>query len=199
MASFQAPFDIMGLRKQNLLEEQMRNAPQQQMFDNIGSSIDSLMGSYVEGQQKKAAGKAYKTAFGVLGPAIGMDEATLKSLTGELKSDADWADFGQTMGPFIPSIANSMLGRNRISASANAPYVAQSIRNQQNIAGGNVPYGGGVPQSPAGMTPVEPDLPVADENLPAVGGAPMAAPNAAIPGGDESMRRYNEWRRQRGY
>ena len=148
MASFQAPFDIMDLRKQNLLEEQMRNAPQQQMMENIGGHIDSLMGSYVEGQQKKATGKAYKNAFNVIGPALGMDEATLKSLTGELKSDHDWADFGSTIAPFIPSIANSTLGRGRLGVQQNAPYVAQGIRNQQNIAGGNVPHGGGVPQSP---------------------------------------------------
>lgn len=134
MASFQAPFDIMDLRKQNLLEEQMRNAPQQQMMENIGGHIESLMSSYVEGQQKKAAGKAYKTAFGVLGPALGMDEATLKSLTGELKNDQDWADFGSTMGPFIPSIANSMLGRNRAAASAIAPQQRAITQNQINVA-----------------------------------------------------------------
>jgi hypothetical protein len=143
MASFQAPFDIMDLRKQNLLEEQMRNAPQQQMMENIGSSIESLMGSYVEGQQKRAAGKAYKTAFGVLGPALGMDEATLKSLTGELKSDADWADFGSTMGPFIPSIANAQLGRSRLGVQQGLPAATAGIKNATNIAGQGGP---GIPR-----------------------------------------------------
>ena len=143
MASFQAPFDIMDLRKQNLLEEQMRNAPQQQMMENIGSSIESLMGSYVEGQQKRAAGKAYKTAFGVLGPALGMDEATLKSLTGELKSDSDWADFGQVMGPYIPSIANSMLGRGRLGVQQGLPAATAGIKNATNIAGQGGP---GIPR-----------------------------------------------------
>lgn len=78
-----------------------------------------------------------------------------------------------------------------------APYIQAGIKNQQNIAGGNVPHGGmGVPQSPAGMAPVEPDLPVGDDNLPAV---QTTVPSNSIPGGDESMRRYKEWKRQRGY
>jgi hypothetical protein len=94
------------------------------------------MGSYVEGQQKRAAGKAYKTAFGVLGPALGMDEATLKSLTGELKSDADWADFGSTMGPFIPSIANAQLGRSRLGVQQSAPAFRAQTNAASQVAAG---------------------------------------------------------------
>ena len=177
----------------------MQQQAQQQMFDSIGGAIDNLFGAYMQREEKVAKGKAMKNVFGVIAPSLGMDENTLKQLTGELKNPMDWYNFGEQVAPMMPSMINATLAKDRMGIQQNAPYVAADIKNQQNIAGGNVPHGSmGVPRPPSGMGNVEPDLPVADEDLPAVN-TPAAVAPMQIPGGDESMRRYNEWKRQRGY
>ena len=197
--AFQQPFDIVGMRNQMMREEMMRQQQQQQMFDNIGGAIDNLLGGYIQNEEKKAKGRAMKNVFGVIAPSLGMDENTLKQLTGNLKSDKDWYNFGSEVGPMLPSMINATLAQGRMGIQQRAPYVEAGLKNKQNIAGGNVPHGGmGVPRPPSGMANVEPDLPVDDEDLPAVK-TPAAVAPMQIPGGDESMRRYNEWKRQRGY
>jgi hypothetical protein len=163
------------------------------LVDDIGQALMTIGSAYKDYSDMKSSIKSGEKMLDVLGPAIGMTTEKLKTLGYNDMKDREKAMFfnGLFGGGLYASAAQAINFGNKLQQTQNAPYVAQDIKNQQNIASGNVPYGGG-------MAPVEPPLPVADENLPPVGGAPMAAP-MPIPGGDESMRRYNEWRRQRGY
>lgn len=126
----------MDLARMQMMADQQKYEREQAMFEGIGSAIDNLVGGYMQNEQKKATGKAFKNAFSVIAPSLGMDEATLKSLTGELKSPQDWADFGQTVAPFIPSMVNATLATGRMGIqrtgqqiTAGAPIVRQQITN----------------------------------------------------------------------
>lgn len=171
-----------------------------QLGSDIGGALASIGGIYGELEGMKAKGRAFKKTMEVVGPSFGMTTDKLAAIAGtDLKNDMDWARFGETMMPMMPSLINATLAHGRLGVQQNAPYVEAGLKNQQNIAGGNVPHGSmGVPRPPSGMGNVEPDLPVADEDLPALT-PPLGVVPQAIPGGDESMRRYNEWKRQRGY
>lgn len=148
----------------------------------------------------KSSIKSGEKMLDVLGPAIGMTTEKLKTLGYNDMKDREKAMFfnGLFGGGLYASAAQAINFGNKLQLSQNAPYVAADIKNQQNIAGGNVPHGSGMPQSPAGMAPVEPPLPMADENLPAVGGAPMAAPSVSVPGGQASIDAINRDRQRRG-
>ena len=166
--------------------------------ENIGQALMAIGSAYKDYSDMKSSIKSGEKMLDVLGPAIGMTTEKLKTLGYNDMKDREKAQFfnGLFGGGLYASAAQAINFGNKLQVSQNAPYVAAGIKNQQNIAGGNVPHGSGVPQSPAGMAPVEPDLPVGDEYLPAV---QTTAPSSSVPGGDESMRRYNEWKRQRGY
>ena len=183
--SFQAPFDIADMRRVQMQENALRQQQQMAMFDGIGSAIDNLVGGYMQNEQKKAQGKAFKNAFNVIAPSLGMDEATLKSLTGELKSPKDWADFGQTVAPFIPSMVNATLASGRMGIQQNQPYVNAGIQNSRDLASGKGTW------QPSGTSPVEPTLPVADENLPPLD--PPLAPSTPAGPTAPSLQRAAQW------
>jgi hypothetical protein len=174
---------------------------QMQMADDIGSALVGLAGAYGEMEGNKAKGRAFKDAFKVIAPSAGIDMKQLEALTGgSLKNDMDWYNARETMAPLLPSLINARLVQGNMGIKQqgqqiqqNAPYVAADIKNRQNIAGGNVPHGGG-----GGMAPVEPPLPPYSPAPVSQPPAPSANPASSIPGGDESMRRYNEWKSKRG-
>ena len=174
---------------------------QMQMADDIGSALVGLADAYGEMEGNKAKGRAFKDAFKVIAPSAGIDMKQLEALTGgSLKNDMDWYNARETMAPLLPSLINARLVQGNMGIKQqgqqiqqNAPYVAADIKNRQNIAGGNVPHGGG-----GGMAPVEPPLPPYSPAPVSQPPAPSANPASSIPGGDESMRRYNEWKSKRG-
>lgn len=148
--AFQAPFDIVDMRQQMMREEAARAAQQQQTADNISGALDNLLGTYVQAEEKKAKGRAMKNVFGVIAPSLGMDEATLKNLTGNLKSDNDWYNFGAEMGPMLPSLINANQGRMRMQQAYNMPALRASATGMQSQAA----QGGPTQMSfPSGINP----------------------------------------------
>lgn len=59
MVQFQAPIDILGLRKMQMLEDQQRMAQQQQLQQGIQQGIGGLIDAYVGNQRDKATAKAF--------------------------------------------------------------------------------------------------------------------------------------------
>ena len=168
--------------------------------DNIGQALMTIGSAYKDYSDMKSSIKSGEKMLDVLGPAIGMTTEKLNALGYSGMKDREKAQFfnGLFGGGLYASAAQAINFGNKMQLSQNAPYVAAGIKNQQNIAGGNVPHGGRVPQPPAGMAPVEPDLPVADEPLPPAAGAPAAAPSMSIPGGQTSIDAINRDRQRRG-
>ena len=167
---------------------------------NIGNALQTIGGMYGEVEARKAKGRAFKDVFKVVAPSAGIDMKQLEQLTGgSLKNDMDWANASETISPLLPSLINARLVQGNMGIKQqgqqiqqNAPYVAADIKNRQNVAGGNVPHGGG-------RAPVEPPLPAYSPAPVDQAPAPSANPASSIPGGDESMRRYNDWKSKRGY
>jgi hypothetical protein len=168
-----------------------------QLGGNIGNALANIGGVIGGAIEKKSMGDSAYEALGAIGEMYpGMKNAftalgKMDPRTRRLASMSILDNLGAISQLGIAGMNNQ--------TRRDAPYVEAGLKNQQNIAGGNVPHGSmGVPRPPSGMGNVEPDLPVADEDLPAVT-PPLGAVPQSIPGGDESMRRYNEWKRQRGY
>ncbi len=165
---------------------------------NIGNALTTLAAAYGQRQGTIAKGKNFKKFMGMAGSAFGIDDDKL-GMFNEME-DFDAGIMLDNFGSWMPAMANAQLGRDRMGVTQqgqqiqqNAPYVAADIKNRQNIAGGNVPHGGG-----GGMAPVEPPLPPYSPAPVSQPPAPSANPASSIPGGDESMRRYNEWKSKRG-
>lgn len=59
MISFQAPVDILDLRKMQMLEDQQRMAQQEQLQQGIQQGIGGLIDAYVGNQRDKATAKAF--------------------------------------------------------------------------------------------------------------------------------------------
>ncbi len=175
-----------------MAEAQQKQEQQQQYMGQIFGALADV-GSMFQKQEEMSAGVKAGEQFGkMFGKQLGMNMDFMSAPEYKNMDTASKYQFWQ--GNFFPSMgamSNMMNNRARIGVQQNAPYVAQDIKNRQNIASGNVPYGGG-------MAPVEPPLPVADENLPAVGGAPMTAPSSSIPGGQSSIDAINRDRQRRG-
>jgi hypothetical protein len=165
-----------------------------QLGSDIGGALASIGGMYGEIEGQKAKGRAFKDVFKVVSPSLGISMEQLEAVSGgKIKSDRDWFQVSEMMGPMMPSLINMQLGQQRLGVQQQQPFVNAGLKNAANIAGGNATY-----TPPAGMAPVEPPLPAADENLPAVGGAPMAAPSTSVPGGQASIDAINRDRQRRG-
>jgi hypothetical protein len=103
--------------------------------------ISDMAGTYAENKAKKAKGAAYKKAFDVVGPSLGMNEETLKQFGGQFKNDNDWYEFGETMFPSLGVVSNLRDGqpqcgypRARAADSAAHARAARTDRRQQQAA-----------------------------------------------------------------
>ena len=169
--------------------------------NNIGGALASIGGMYAENKGLEAKAKGYDQVGKILGdsmfknnPAVGTYLSELRTMKNPMERISGY----ETLFGLAGSMSNAMMAQGRFGLQQQAPYVEAGLKNQQNIASGNVPHGGAAPQSPAGMAPVEPPLPVADENLPPVGGTPAMAPSTSVPGGQASIDAINRDRQRRG-
>ena len=174
----------------------------QQMTQQVFSSAAQLAGMYAENKQLEAKASGYDDIGKILNTAMFSNNPDAAAAFGNLQKEKDprkkvmgYEQLFSLVGP----MSNMMMAQGRMGMQQqgqqiqqNAPYVAADIKNRQNIAGGNVPHGGG-------MAPVEPPLPPYSPAPVSQPPAPSASPASSIPGGDESMRRYNEWKSKRGY
>lgn len=194
--SFQAPFNPLALREMNMQEQQQRYNQDVSAVNSITGALAQLGGMTLEMEQKKQEDQAAYGALQAIGQMFPAFGKTVKALD-QLDEGTRYMAARSVLGNIGAISQLGIAGMNQQMRAAQ-PYVAAGIKNQQNIAGGNVPHGSGMPQSPAGMAPVEPDLPVADEPLPPVAGAPAAVPGMSIPGGQSSIDAINRDRQRRG-
>ena len=182
------------------LEMQNRQMQQQQQQYNqalLMQGISDMAGTYAENKAKKAKGSAYKKAFDVVGPSLGMDEDTLKQFSGQFKNDNDWYEFGETMFPSLGMVSNlRMANRNAEireqgqQIQQDRPFLDASLKNQRDLSAGQGTYG-----TPRGQMPVEPNLPTGVSAPIDVAPASVAP---SIPGGQASLDAINADRKRRG-
>jgi hypothetical protein len=182
-----------AIRAQGMLGAAQTNAQMVgQLGQDIGGALQSIGGTIAGGMQANAQADS---AFEAIS-AIGQMYPGMKKITTALSGMDPRTRRLASMSILDNLGAISQLGIAGMNAGVrqNAPYYAAGLNNARDLAAGKgtyTPTGGG-------MAPVEPDLPVADENLPAVGGAPMTAPSSSIPGGQSSIDAINRDRQRRG-
>jgi hypothetical protein len=165
-----------------------------------GSFLDTIVSSYAKKEQDKSDSKIYGNLMKIVAPAFGKEGDGILQTYNELETDAERAEFGRTIAGSLGVIGNMYAQTGRLGLQQqgqqiqqNAPYVAADIKNRQNIAGGNVPHGGG-----GGMAPVEPPLPPYSPAAASQPPAPSAALAPSIPGGQASIDAINRDRQRRG-
>ena len=123
------------------------------MMNNLGQDIGGALAGigemYGEIEGRKAKGRAFKDVFKVISPSLGISMEPLEAISGgKIKSDMDWANVSDTISPWIPSIANSQLGRYKLGVQQAAPVARAITQNATNIA-----EQGGVGTSRVGLPP----------------------------------------------
>jgi hypothetical protein len=141
------------------LEMQNRQMQQEQQRYNqalLMQGISDMAGTYAENKAKKAKGSAYKKAFDVVGPSLGMDEDTLKQFSGQFKNDNDWYEFGETMFPSLGMVSNLRMANrnagireNQQALSARMPGLRNAATAQAQMASGQ----GRVTTMPSNINP----------------------------------------------
>jgi hypothetical protein len=167
----------------------------QQMGSDIGGALASIGDAYGEIEGNKAKGRAFKDIFKVVAPTIGMSLDQLEDVAGgKLKSDTDWYNVSQTMGPMMPALINLQLGKERVGVqkdqqqlTATLPNIRNLADNQADDAAGKTTYnpppnlGNAVPPpSPMGFSNINQGMP---GSMPAATPAPTRRPMSRRPGG----------------
>jgi hypothetical protein len=169
-----------------------------QMGQDIGGALASIGGMYGEIEGQKAKGRAFKDVFKVVSPSLGISMDQLEAVAGgKIKSDRDWFQVSEMMMPMMPSLINMQLGQDRLGVQRNQPFINTALDDMTNTASGNRTVTPGSPMPAGAGDPADTvPLPEADTPLPAVQGAPGAAPR--VPGGRASWDARNRDRQKQG-
>jgi hypothetical protein len=124
--------------------ESDRNMQQQgaeNLMAGLTSAMGSIAGSYMEAEERKAKGRAFKNTFNVLAPALNMTTDKLAQVVGteSLKNDNDWYQASEAFMPILPSLINLQLGKDRLGVQQagqmmNSPGARATLANQQDVA-----------------------------------------------------------------
>lgn len=125
---FQAPYDIVDMRNQQMREEQMRQEQAVAQREQMMSAIASLAGTFAQDQATKAKGKAYGDFLGKHGEQLGFNPEYLQDFL--KKKPAEQAMIGDS----IVGMQNT--GRNLMSLN----YLNQQADRYPRTGGGG---GGG--------------------------------------------------------
>ncbi len=116
----------------------------QQMGSDIGGALMSIGDAYGEIEGNKAKGRAFKDIFKVVAPTIGMSLDQLEDVAGgKLKSDTDWYNVSQTMGPMMPALINLQLGQERVGVQKDQQQLTATAPGRQALAGAEAKVAGG--------------------------------------------------------
>ena len=124
---FQAPYDIVDMRNQQMREEQMRQEQAAAQREQMMSAIASLAGTFAQDQATKAKGKAYGDFLGKHGEQLGFNPEYLQDFL--KKKPAEQAMIGDNIIG-MQNTGNRLMGLN-------------SMQYQANLYAGNRGTGGG--------------------------------------------------------
>jgi hypothetical protein len=172
-----------------------------QLGQDIGGALASIGGMYAENKGLEAKAKGYDQVGKILGdsmfknnPAVGTYLSELRNVKNPMERISGYETLFGLAGP----LSNAMMAQGRFGLQQQAPYVDQMLDNQRDVGSGNqtITPGSSAPpvgaSDPANTVP----LPEADAPLPAVRGAPGAAPS--VPGGRASWDARNRDRQKSG-
>ena len=136
--AFQAPFDIVGMRKQRFLEQQAGQEQQQQQAQQLQSTIMGALGDvasvYKQNKEMEAGVKAGEMFGKTFGPQFGFDPGVYS--TPEYKKmplEAQY-QFNQGMTGNLGSLTQSYNFGRGVGQRAAQPFANAQARNQQTIS-----------------------------------------------------------------
>jgi hypothetical protein len=108
-----------------------------QMGQDIGGALASIGGMYGEIEGQKAKGRAFKDVFKVVSPSLGISMEQLEAVSGgKIKSDRDWFQVSEMMGPYMPSLINAQMYNRGLSAKQAAPLAKAQYGAASQVAAG---------------------------------------------------------------
>jgi hypothetical protein len=116
--------------------ESDRNMQQQgaeNLMAGVTSAMGSIAGSYMEAEERKAKGRAFKNTFNVLAPALNMTTDKLAQVVGteSLKNDNDWYQASEAFMPILPSLINLQLGQDRLGVQQSGQLIQAGMPAQR--------------------------------------------------------------------
>jgi hypothetical protein len=122
--------------------ESDRNMQQQgaeNLMAGVTSAMGSIAGSYMEAEERKAKGRAFKNTFNVLAPALNMTTDKLAQVVGteSLKNDNDWYQASEAFMPILPSLINLQLGQDRLGLQQSGQMQAARMPGLRDQADAN--------------------------------------------------------------
>jgi hypothetical protein len=122
--------------------ESDRNMQQQgaeNLMAGVTSAMGSIAGSYMEAEERKAKGRAFKNTFNVLAPALNMTTDKLAQVVGteSLKNDNDWYQASEAFMPILPSLINLQLGQDRLGVQQSGQMQAARMPGLRDQADAN--------------------------------------------------------------
>jgi hypothetical protein len=108
-----------------------------QLGQDIGGALASIGGMYGEIEGQKAKGRAFKDVFKVVSPSLGISMEQLEAVSGgKIKSDRDWFQVSEMMGPYMPSLINAQMYNRGLSAKQAAPLAKAQYGAASQVAAG---------------------------------------------------------------
>jgi hypothetical protein len=187
----------MDMRRLQMAEAQQQQQMQQQYMGQIFGALSEVGTMFQRQEEIKAGAKAGEKFLSVVGPSIGMTKDKLDQFGYSKMNDQEKYAFNQMALSNFGSMSQSYNFGRGLQQRADQPFINTALDDMTNTASGNRTVTPGSPMpagadDPANTVP----LPEADAPLPAVQGAPGAAPR--VPGGRASWDARNRDRQKQG-
>jgi tRNA A37 threonylcarbamoyladenosine synthetase subunit TsaC/SUA5/YrdC len=119
--------------------ESDRNMQQQgaeNLMAGVTSAVGSIAGSYMEAEERKAKGRAFKNTFNVIAPSLNMTTDKLAQVVGteSLKNDNDWYQASEAFMPILPSLINLQLGQDKLGVQQDQQQLSARMPDLRNQA-----------------------------------------------------------------
>lgn len=135
MIQFQAPVDILGLRRQQFVEDQAAQEQQQQYMETISGALGDIASMYQKNQEMEAGVKAGEMFGKTFGKQFGFDSSVFSSQ--EYKSmpmQAKYQFVNQGVLGNFGSLSQSYNFGRGMQQRQQQPYNNAAAQNQQTIS-----------------------------------------------------------------
>jgi hypothetical protein len=110
-------------------DRNMQQQGMQNLMSGVTSAVGSIAGSYMQAEEQKAKGRAFKNTFNVIAPSLNMTTDKLAQVVGteSLKNDNDWYHASETFMPILPSLINLQLGQDRLGVQQDQQQLTATL------------------------------------------------------------------------
>ena len=140
--AFQAPFDIVGMRNQQMREDLAQQEQQQQYMGMISGALGDLASAYQQHETMKASVKSGEQMLKMFGPQLGIDSKILSSPEYKAMGVQGQAALHGNIWGSLGSLSNMRMAQSRIdqapviqtqrdNAATNRMYEQERLRRER--------------------------------------------------------------------